>query len=382
MEEICSEWQYISEPIIAEGDFYKVSVYGLYYLNCNTAYFDNYSWEWGRQLSGITGNGKTIGYRYNDGGIRTQKTVNSVATNYHLVGDKVTYENNGSDNVYYTYDSSGHLVSMNLTCTTNSAINGEYYYIRNAQGDRIGLVDKNGTQVVTYTYDSWGKPFPEVKDANGNVLPTSGITGSLASTVGVKNSYRYRGYRYDSETCFYYLQSRYYSPEWGRFINADALGGSVGDLLSHNVFVYCQNDPINHAGPNGFIMTHPVEAWDGYNDEYTSLVTTTKKVGVGTGLAASGILIASGVLVTAAIIAEGEAIGAIASSYGGKKVVEKPAVGGNQPEAEAATTSESPKVNEIVNGIKDFLGENAKGIRNWCNDLILQSEDGLKHSKV
>jgi len=143
---------------------------------------------------------------------------------------------------------------MNLTCATNSAINGEYYYIRNAQGDIIGLVDKNGTQVVTYTYDSWGKPFPEVKDANGNVLPTSGVTGTLASTVGVKNSYRYRGYRYDNETQMYYLQSRYYNPEFGRFINADGIVGQIGELLSNNMFAYCQNNCVNAYDPTGFCL--------------------------------------------------------------------------------------------------------------------------------
>ena len=46
---------------------------------------------------------------------------------------------------------------MNLTCATNSAINGEYYYVRNTQGDIIGLIDKTGAMVASYTYDSWGK---------------------------------------------------------------------------------------------------------------------------------------------------------------------------------------------------------------------------------
>jgi len=142
---------------------------------------------------------------------------------------------------------------MNLTCATNSAINGEYYYIRNAQGDIIGLIDKNGTQVVAYTYDSWGKPFTTAEEkASSTDTVDDGITGSLASTVGVKNPYRYRGYRYDTEMGMYYLQSRYYNPEFGRFINADALGGQVGSLLSHNLFAYCQNEPINHADPSGF----------------------------------------------------------------------------------------------------------------------------------
>ena len=99
------------------------------------------------------------------------------------------------------------------------SLNGvEYYYIRNAQGDIVGLFDKNGTQVVSYVYDSWGK-----------VIST---TGTLASTVGVKNQYMYRGYRYDSETGLYYLQSRYYNAEWGRFINADETASVTGELLS------------------------------------------------------------------------------------------------------------------------------------------------------
>jgi len=60
------------------------------------------------------------------------------------------------------------------------------------------------------------------------------------------------GYRYDTETGLYYLQSRYYNPEWGRFINADALGGQVGELLSHNIFAYCSNNPIVFNDQSGY----------------------------------------------------------------------------------------------------------------------------------
>ncbi|ELP58541.1 putative cell wall associated protein [Clostridium pasteurianum DSM 525 = ATCC 6013] len=190
----------------------------------------SYTWEEGRQLKTISGGGKSISYKYNDAGIRTQKVVNGVTTNYHLEGDKVTYESNGTDKIYYTYDSEGDLISMNLNGT-------EYYYIRNAQGDIIGLFDKAGTQVVAYTYDTWGK-----------LIST---TGTLASTVGVKNPYRYRGYRYDGETGLYYLNARYYNAEWGRFINADAAVGSIGELISHNMFVYCLNNPVNMSDPSG-----------------------------------------------------------------------------------------------------------------------------------
>ncbi|WP_346876521.1 RHS repeat-associated core domain-containing protein [Clostridium sp. UBA5712] len=70
--------------------------------------------------------------------------------------------------------------------------------------------------------------------------------------LGEKNPYRYRGYRYDTETGYYYLQLRYYNPEWGRFLNADTIGGNVGALLSHNIFAYCNNNPVISKDPNGF----------------------------------------------------------------------------------------------------------------------------------
>ncbi|KPU45384.1 tRNA(Glu)-specific nuclease WapA precursor [Oxobacter pfennigii] len=209
-----------------------------------------YTWEGGRQLKSISGNGKTIEFKYNDAGIRTQKTVYQgtttptveSTTKYHLVGDKVTYEiktdaDGKIDTIYYTYDSAGKLASMNL--------NGvEYFYIRNGQGDITGLFNKNGTQVVSYTYDTWGKLI-SIKDQNG-----ADVTNDVTH-VGYKNPYRYRGYRYDTETGLYYLQSRYYNPEWCRFINADIVNGTIGGLLSHNLFSYCNNNPVNREDQGG-----------------------------------------------------------------------------------------------------------------------------------
>ncbi|ADL52033.1 RHS repeat-associated core domain-containing protein [Clostridium cellulovorans] len=151
---------------------------------------------------------------------------------------KYTFEDNGTDKIYYTYDSVGDLVSFNL----NSV---EYYYIRNVQGDIIGLFDNTGIQIVSYTYDSWGK-LTNIKDQNGTDVTNS------KEHVGYKNPYRYRGCRYDSETGIYYLQSRYYNPEWGRFINADALGGEVGEILTHNIFAYCVNSPVSMEDSDGF----------------------------------------------------------------------------------------------------------------------------------
>lgn len=102
----------------------------------------------------------------------------------------------------------------------------------------IGLLDSTGAEVVSYTYNSWGA--------------LEAIGGTKASTVGVANPYRYRGYRYDTESGLYYLQSRYYNPEWDRFISADALIGNIGELLSHNTFAYCMNNSINFNYKSGF----------------------------------------------------------------------------------------------------------------------------------
>ena len=93
--------------------------------------------------------------------------------------------------------------------------------------------------MVEYAYDAWG-----------NVLD---ISGTYASTLGQNNPIRYRGYYYDSETGFYYLNSRYYDPEIGRFINADNIGylGAGSNLTGYNLFAYCGNNPVTGYDPAG-----------------------------------------------------------------------------------------------------------------------------------
>ncbi|WP_243425595.1 RHS repeat-associated core domain-containing protein [Clostridium paridis] len=128
-----------------------------------------------------------------------------------------------------------------------------YFYVKILQGDIIGLVDTNGTQVVSYSYDSWGKLVS--------------IDGTLKDTLGVKNPYRFRVYRYDTETGMYYLNSRYYNPDWGRFINADGLIGAPGELLSCNMFAYCKNNPVNAYDPDGYSYAGVLELLLGAAEE-------------------------------------------------------------------------------------------------------------------
>ncbi len=112
-----------------------------------------------------------------------------------------------------------------------------YHYVYNLQGDVIALLDDSNSIVVEYKYDAWGALL--------------GKTGTLSGTLGTLNPFRYRGYVYDEETKLYYLRSRYYNPEWGRFISADALMGKTRVLFSHNLFAYCEDEPIRKCDNNG-----------------------------------------------------------------------------------------------------------------------------------
>ena len=103
--------------------------------------------------------------------------------------------------------------------------------------------------MVEYTYDSWGKLIS--------------ITGSLASTIGVKNPLRYRGYYYDTETSLYYLQARYYDPDTGRFISPDALLVAGNDYIQGmNRYAYCYNNPVMYSDPTGYETTKNVTTED------------------------------------------------------------------------------------------------------------------------
>ena len=105
------------------------------------------------------------------------------------------------------------------------------------QSDIVAILNTSGTAVVRYTYDAWGK-----------LLTT---TGSMTSTLGVHNPLRYRGYVYDNETQLYYLQSRYYNPAMGRFINADGFASTGQGILGNNMFAYCLNSPTQYEDSYG-----------------------------------------------------------------------------------------------------------------------------------
>ena len=131
----------------------------------------------------------------------------------------------------FFYDESGRPFAFNYS--VDGGIASTYYYILNLQGDVVQIIDANGVMQAEYVYSPWG----EVISAEGGLAEI--------------NPLRYRGYYYDSETGFYYLQSRYYDPENHRFINADSYASTGQGFLGVNMFAYCNNLPVILHDSNG-----------------------------------------------------------------------------------------------------------------------------------
>ena len=189
------------------------------------------NWQGGRQLASMTKGSDTLNFVYNESGLRTSKTVNGVTHSYVWQGSKLAADITDAYALYFHYDSSGEVIGFTRTANGTDT---EYFYVKNLQGDILKVITATGTEAAAYTYDAWGK------------LLTS--TGDMAEM----NPIRYRGYYYDTETGLYYLQSRYYNPEVGRFINSDAYATTnITNLLASNAFLYCYNCPTCYADDSG-----------------------------------------------------------------------------------------------------------------------------------
>ena len=198
------------------------------------------TWQNGRRLASITEGNQTSVYTYNAEGIRTSKTVGEETTRYIVNGSRILCEvRPDGTKVYFYYDEGGSLLSMEYGDTM-------YYYVKNLQGDIVQLIDETGNVAAGYQYDTWGK--------------VTGLTGEDGEEVGLEeahigniNPFRYRGYYYDVETGLYYLGSRYYDPEVGRFLNSDSLIDNRG-VITQNLFTYCGNNPVNNADSTGHLF--------------------------------------------------------------------------------------------------------------------------------
>ena len=184
------------------------------------------TWQNGRELAALTKTGVNASYAYGEGGLRISKTVNGTETQYCWDGSRLLAQKTGDTWMHFLYDETGSVIGFRYN-------GGIYIFTKNLQGDIISVVNAfSGETAASYVYDSWGKVVS--------------ATGTLAEV----NPIRYRGYYYDTETGLYYVSSRYYDPEIGRFINADGI--IFTGIKSSNMYAYCTNDPIGKQDSGGF----------------------------------------------------------------------------------------------------------------------------------
>ena len=220
------------------------------------------TWRNGRELNTATVGGKTYSYEYDVNGLRTRKTNSDGGYTQYYIVDGLTvaeqrFTSTGAEKytLRYLYDESNSPVGFGIQYPSETTWTN-YYFAKNLQGDVIALYLWNGTStgtlVATYKYDPWGKPI--------GIYNASGATISqTAANVAAYNPFRYRGYRYDADTGFYYLQSRYYDPAICRFINADTYASTGQGFLGHNMFSYCQSNPVVFTDSSGNLIYYTIE---------------------------------------------------------------------------------------------------------------------------
>lgn len=242
-----------------------------YDLEGNPVSYDGKSYVWnGKQLAEIkAADGSYTQYNYDASGLRTQKKqyksdgTLEYSVDYIWKDGKISVQNmvynieQEKDGVvtYKPITFTSKFVYFNNENTPSAIIlNGQTMLLKkNIQGDVTSIIEPSGETMISFSYDPWGN-ITYIADESLDETAKAVITAICPVT--------YRGYNYDFTTGLYYLQSRYYNPEWGRFLNADdtsILLSSVGSPLGANMYAYCNNNPINKIDYNGLSGTDVVK---------------------------------------------------------------------------------------------------------------------------
>ena len=267
---------------------------------------------------------------YDMAGVRTSKTVNGTTYNYTTLSGKVMRQQWDGKTLEFVYDDGSQPFAMIYKHGSETEL---YYYLVNAQGDVAAILDSSGTMVASYNYDAWGNCT---------------VYNSSDAAIGDLNPLRYRGYYYDAETGFYYLQSRYYDPAICRFINADTFATTdANGFLSANMFAYCENNPVNGCDPSGEWVHLIVGAVLGAVSNVALSYLNAKRSGDTYNLLTAGVDAASGAI-SGALAASG--VGLAGQVIGNAAIdVAKGVLNGETSAKQIAT-------NAFLGGVGGFIG--------------------------
>ena len=188
-----------------------------------TAVFEN-----GRRLKSLSDGTNTVEYTYNGQGLRKSKKVGSVTTTYTYDGNGRLLKEVGEKTIEYVYGADG-IIGIKISGTP-------YLFRKNMFGDVTHIYNQQGVIVGKYSYTAYGECTVEL-DTNG---------------VASDNPIRYRSYYYDEETSLYYLKTRYYDPELGRFMTIDGISHINSKIINGlNLYAYCRNNPVMYIDSNG-----------------------------------------------------------------------------------------------------------------------------------
>ena len=331
-----------------------------------------FTWQKGRQLTGTVTNNTQISYSYDVTGKRISKNIDGTVHNYTYDGSLLLCDKWSNKYVEYFYDAEGNPYALKFF---NGSSSTKYYFVRNAAGDILELRTGSGTLAAKYIYDTWGKLL-SIKDSSGNEITSS-------TNIAIINALRYRGYFYDTETKFYYLESRYYDPQTQRFLNSDRIEvlGVGGDILSYNGFAYCENNPVNRADHDGNFWHILAGAVFGAIGGAVSSIVSQVVSGQEINWKAVGISAASGAIsgaITAACpcmapLAAGIVQGTLsAATYA---ITEKVAYGRDPSLGE---TLKVGLISGVTAGVTQYVGQELGLIQCFIAGTIVAAKDGPK----
>ena len=210
------------------------------------------AWTRGTLLSEVSDTTKTIELTYDGFKQRIAKTItnlsnnNVTSTEYYYIDGQLLKENTDNKTITYIYSHQG-IIGFSLSgYSAISNLNGTYLYEKNIQQDVIAIRNSSNQIVARYIYDAWG---------NHKVLNPNNTPNTSDSFIGNINPIRYRSYYYDTDLKMYWLTTRYYDPEIGRFISPDHYSYlDYKRLHGINLYAYSKNNPVMYYDPSGHFL--------------------------------------------------------------------------------------------------------------------------------